>query len=95
MFPTQKLYQTVDRTQYETIKQHHIHAMLGGHYASSSNQAKWQALMEQFILLMPAQRDTLEDFCQRRLQLVERDTNIPLAACISYFEQFYFLYLMT
>ncbi len=94
MLPTQKLYQTVDRTQYEEIKQRHVNALPQG-YGQLANRDKWQRLMDQFAGLMPEDAATIQRFCQARLNTVEGAGNISLADCISYFEQFYFLYTTT
>ena len=96
MLPTQNLYQTVDRTQYEAIKQRHINASLPGRYdLLSLNRDKWQALMNQFVISMPDDANTIRNFCQARLDTVEGPSKIRLADCINYFEQFYFLYTTT
>lgn len=94
MLPTQKLYQTVDRTQYDEQKQRYIRA-LWPTYHGLDNRAKWAHLMEAFSRLFPAEGPVVLDFLQARLNTIESSNTISLANCLNYFEQFYFIYTTT
>ena len=94
MLPTQKLYQTVDRTQYDALKQRHVSG-LSPTYSGLPVRAKWALLMGELTRIFPNDEQTVFDFHRARLETVERAGNISLADCLSYFEQFYFLYTTT
>ena len=94
MLPTQKLYQTVDRTQYDAVKQDYFSG-LSTPYSGLQDPAKWAFLMGEFTRLFPDERQTVSAFQQARLNTVPTATTISLRDCLNYFEQFYFLYTTT
>ncbi len=94
MLPTQKLYQTVDRTQYDAVKQRHVSG-LSPKYSEWQDRAKWSFLMGEFTRLFPAEQQTVFAFHQARLNTGASAMNISLRDCLNYFEQFYFLYTTT
>ncbi len=91
MLPTKKLYQPVDRAQYDAVKRSHVSGSYTP-YSGLHDPEKWSFLMGEFKRLFPHDLQTVLDFFTARLHTYPVETNISLVDCLNYFEQFYFLY---
>ena len=77
--------------EYEDVKNISLQA-LSSFYASKSTVVKWDLLLNQFKQFDIAKRGEYQGFQDTRKTTAVNGNNLPLDACIMYFENFYFLY---
>lgn len=94
--PTDKFYTAPAFAAYDEVKQAHLQAT-DAEYNGKSTKDKWALLIDRLSKALQSQAftDILTGFKTKRESTPESDCNLSLQQCVTYFEDFYFLYTTT
>ena len=91
LLATTKLYELMSLDEYTAAQTAYI-TQLALHYKQKTDAERWAIILEKFAGLAPQYEPDFRAFQTQRIESDPSLFNLSLAACLDYFEHFYFLY---